>query len=133
MVYYEETKLISNWQLNTVLALSSSEAPSVEKRRENGEIKKSGARGGGGGGGLNFSSPHSPAYGKDERELCGGESTFSAILVQQQNIPLYFSFTSRVCILKISQADSYIQVTQITTPYTIHGVIITNVKLEREI
>ena len=49
MVYYEETKLISNWQLNTVLALSSAEAPSVEKRRENGEIKKSGARGGGGG------------------------------------------------------------------------------------
>ena len=37
MVYYEETKLISNWQLNTVLALSSAEAPSVVKRRENGQ------------------------------------------------------------------------------------------------
>ena len=27
---YEETKLINNWQLNRVLALSSAEAPSVE-------------------------------------------------------------------------------------------------------
>ena len=36
MVYYEETKLINNWQLNRVLALSSAEAASVEKRRENG-------------------------------------------------------------------------------------------------
>ena len=95
MVYYEETKLISNWQLNTVFALSSAEAPSVVKRREYGEIKKSGERGGGT---LNFSSPHSLAYRKDDRELYGGESTFSAILVQQQNIPLYFAFTSRVCI-----------------------------------
>ena len=69
------------------------------KRRENG------GRAGGAGGTLNFSSPHSPAYRKDERELCGVESTSSAILVQQQNIPLYFSFTSRVCILKISRAD----------------------------
>ena len=50
MVYYEETKLISNWQLNTVLALSSAEAPSVEKRQENGETEKSGKRGWGGGG-----------------------------------------------------------------------------------
>ena len=49
MVYYEETKLTSNWQLNTVLALSSEEAPSVVKRRENGELKIGGARGGGGG------------------------------------------------------------------------------------
>ena len=49
MVYYEEIKLLSNWQLNTVLALSSAGAPSVEKRRENGEIKKLGERGGGGG------------------------------------------------------------------------------------
>ena len=56
---------------------------------------------------LNFSSPHSPAYRKDERELCGGESSFSVFLVQQQNIPLYFSF--------LSQAVSYILVTQITT------------------
>ena len=101
MVYYEETKLISNWQLNTGLALSSAEAPSVVKRRENGELKIGGARGGT----LNFSSPYSPAYRKDDRELCGGESTFRAILVQQQNIPLYFAFTSRFFILKISQAD----------------------------
>ena len=103
MVYYEETKLISNWQLNTVLALSSTEAPSVEKRRENGELKNRGPAGGA----VNFSSPHSPAYRKDEKELCGGESTFSAILVQQRNIPLYFSFPSQVV--------SYILVTQITT------------------
>ena len=45
MVYYKETKLISNWQLNTVLTLSSAKALSVEKRRENGEIKQSGAPG----------------------------------------------------------------------------------------
>ena len=109
MVYYEETKLISNWQLNTVLALSSEEAPSVVKRRENGELKLGGARGT-----LNFSSPHSPAYRKDERELCGGESTFSAISVQQQNIPLNFSLISRVCILKISQADI------LYTSHTVH-------------
>ena len=46
MVYYEETKLISNWQLNTVLALSSAEAPPVVKRRENGELKNRGRAGG---------------------------------------------------------------------------------------
>ena len=103
MVYYEETKLINNWQLDRVLVLSSAEAPSVEKRRENGELKNRGRDGGA----LNFSSPHSPAYRKDERELCGGEGSFSAFLVQQQNIPLYFSF--------LSQAVSYIVVTQITT------------------
>ena len=103
MVYYEETKLLNNWQLNRVLALSSAEAPSVEKRRENGELKNRGREGGS----LNFSSPYSPAYRKDERELCGGESYFSAFLVQQQNIPLYFSF--------LSQAVSYMLVTQITT------------------
>ena len=103
MVYYEETKLISNWQLNRVLVLSSAESPSVEKRRENGELKNRRREGGA----LNFSSPHSPAYRKDERELCGGESSFSAFSVQQQNIPLYFSF--------LSQAVSYILVTQITT------------------
>ena len=103
MVYYEETKLINNWQLNRVLALSSAEAASVEKRRENGELKNRGCEGGA----LNFSSPHSPAYRKDERKLCGGESSFSAFLVQQQNIPLYFSF--------LSQAVSDILVTQITT------------------
>ena len=103
MVYYEETKLINSWQLNRVLALSSAEAPSVEKRRGNGEIKNRGLEGGV----LNFSSPHSPAYRKDERELCRGESSFSAFLVQQQNIPLYFSF--------LSQAVYYMLVTQITT------------------
>ena len=32
MVYDEETKLINNWQLNTVLALSSAETPSVDNR-----------------------------------------------------------------------------------------------------
>ena len=103
MVYYEETKLINNWQLNRVLALSSAEAPSVEKRRENGQLKNRGRQGGA----LNFSSPLSPAYRKYERELCGGESSFSAYLVQQQNIPLYFSFPS--------QAVSDTLVTQITT------------------
>ena len=103
MVYYEETKLINNWQLNRVFVLSSAEAPPVEKRRENGELKNRGSEGGA----LNFSSPHSPAYRKDERELCGGESSFSVFLVQQQNIQLYFSF--------LSQAVSYILVTQITT------------------
>ena len=46
MVYYEETKLISNWQLNTVLALSSAEATPVVKRRENGELKNRGRAGG---------------------------------------------------------------------------------------
>ena len=65
MVYYEETKLINKWQLNRVLALSSAEAASVEKRRENGELKNRGREGGA----LNFSSPHSPAYRKDERKL----------------------------------------------------------------
>ena len=89
MVYYEETKLITKRQLNRVLALASAEAPSVEKGRENGELKNRG-------GALNFSSPHSPAYRKDERELCGGESSFSAFSVQQQNIPLYFSFLLRL-------------------------------------
>ena len=103
MVCYEETKLIKNWQLNSVLALSSAEAPSVEKRRENRELKNWGREGGA----LNFSSPHSPAYRKDERELCGGESSFKAYLVQQQNILLYFSFPF--------QAVSDILVTQITT------------------
>ena len=62
MVYYEETKLINNWQLDRVLVLSSLEAPSVEKRRENGELKNRGREGGA----LNFCSPHSPAYRKDE-------------------------------------------------------------------
>ena len=100
---YEETKLINNWQLDRVLVLSSAEAPSVEKRRENGKLKNRGREGGA----LNFSSPHSPAYRKDERELCRGESSFGAFLVQQQNIPLYFSF--------LSQAVSYILVTQIAT------------------
>ena len=75
----------------------------MEKRRENGELKNRGREGGA----LNFSSPHSTAYRKDERELCGGESSFSAFLVQQQNVPLYFSF--------LSQAVSYMLVTQITT------------------
>ena len=106
MVYYEETKLINNWQLSTVLALSSAEAPSVEKRPENGEINNRGREGGA----LNFPSPHSPAYRKDERELCGEESSFSAFLVQQQNyifLSLYFSF--------LSQAVYYMLVTQITT------------------
>ena len=42
MVYYEETKLINNWQLDRVLVLSSAEAPPVEKRRENGELKNRG-------------------------------------------------------------------------------------------
>ena len=102
MVYYEETKLISNWQLkysfSSLLRRGSFSGETARKRG----IKKSGTRGGA----LNFSSPHSP-YRKDERELCGGESTFSAILVQQQNIPLYFSFPSQVV--------SYILVTQITT------------------
>ena len=102
MVSYEETKLINNWQLDRVLVLSSAEAPSVEKWRENGKLRNLGREGGA----LNFSSPHSPAYRKDERELCRGESCFSAFLVQQQNIPLYFSF--------LSQAVSYILVTQIT-------------------
>ena len=69
----------------------------MEKRRENGELKN-----------------RESAYRKDERGLWAGESTFSAILVQQQNIPLNFSLTSPVCISKISQADSYILVTQIT-------------------
>ena len=46
MVYYEETKLINNWQLNRVLVLSSAESPSVEKRRENGELKNRGREGG---------------------------------------------------------------------------------------
>ena len=32
MVYYEETKLINNWQLDRVLVLYSAEVPSVEKR-----------------------------------------------------------------------------------------------------
>ena len=45
MVYYEETKLINNWQLDRVLVLSSAEAPSVEKRRENGELKNRGRQG----------------------------------------------------------------------------------------
>ena len=36
MVYYEETKLIHNWQLNRVLALSSAEAPSVENDEKKG-------------------------------------------------------------------------------------------------
>ena len=103
MVYYKETKQISNWQLNRVLALSSAEALSVEKRRENGELKNRGRERGA----LNFSFPHPPAYRKDKRELCGGESSFSAFLVQQQNIPQYFSF--------LSQAVSYMLVTQITT------------------
>ena len=103
MVYYEEAKLINNWQLDRVLVLSSAGAPSVEKRRENGELKNRGREGGA----LNFSSPHSPAYRNNERELCGGESSFSAFLVQQQNTPLYFSF--------LSQAVSYILVTQFTT------------------
>ena len=37
MVYYEETKLINNWQLNRVLALSSAEAPSVENGEKTGK------------------------------------------------------------------------------------------------
>ena len=76
MVYYEEAKLINNWQLDRVLVLPSTGAPSVEKRRENGELKNRGREGGA----LNFFSSHSPAYRKDERELCGGESSFSAFL-----------------------------------------------------
>ena len=45
MVYYEETKLINNWQLDRVLVLSSAGSFSGETARKRG-IKKSGARGG---------------------------------------------------------------------------------------
>ena len=79
-----------------VLALSSAEAPSVEKRRENGEFKNrglAGVRGGGGG--------RAPTE-KTKESSCGGEGTFSAILVQHIKIYHYiFFFTSRTCILKI--------------------------------
>ena len=96
----------------------------MEKRRENGKLKNRGSAGEGGGGGwrpfkgeeqLKLLLSPFPSL-PERRELrAAGESTFSAILVQQQNIPLNFSLTSRVCISKISQADSYILVTQITT------------------
>ena len=97
MVYYEETKLINSWQLNRVLALSSAEAPSVEKRRGNGKIKNRGLEGGV----LNFSSPHSPAYRKDERELCRGESSFSA--ATKYTTIFFFSFSG--CFLYASHTD----------------------------
>ena len=104
MVYYEETKLINNWQLNRVLALSSARGSFSGERRENGELKNRGREGGG----LNFSSPHSPAYRKDERELCGGESPFSAFLVQQQNIPLYFFFFLRLFPICLSHRSRHL-------------------------
>ena len=79
------------WRRDNFTPLSSAEAPSVGKterkrgkERENGEIKKSGARGGTVGRAtsvsllpssrtLYFPFPHSPAYRKDERHLCGEE------------------------------------------------------------
>ena len=94
-----DKQLATKYSFSSLLLRGSFSGEMARKRG----IKKSGARGGA----LNFSSLHSPAYRKDERELCGGESTFSAILVQQRNIPLYFSFPSQVV--------SYILVTQITT------------------
>ena len=67
---------------SSVTPLSPAASPSVGKRRENGEktektvqcfsrafvslVPSSRA--------LYFPSPHSPAYRKDERDLCGGES-----------------------------------------------------------